>query len=170
MTDSCYILVNSYINNCIGLLLSVGDCMWDWCIENRIHISQQFTFLSPSAFLCAGCIVWFLGFHRDLIVGSTLCRPLVSCTTEKYHSFSSREQVVLCTLLHCFLYTAEICILVYLSVVRVIVRIKQNKALIIIVSPEDECWYQDFPCFLMKSFQCLSPVAAPLTQKSKTTA
>ena len=143
--------------------------MWDWCIENTIHIPQQFTFLSPSAFLCAGCMFDSWVF-TDILERARHYADLLFLALVRSAIVCSREQISICTLLHCFLYTAEIRIFLYLFVVRVIVRIKQNKALMIIVSPEYECWYQDFPCFLMKSLQCLSLVAAPLTQKSKTTA
>jgi len=84
--------------------------------------------------------------------------------------FTQRSKSLSAPCFNCFLYTAEICICLCFFVVRATVRIKQSKALRITVSAEYECWYQGFPCLLMKSLQCLSPVAALLTQKSKTTA
>lgn len=155
-----YVLVNGYANHFIGLFLSIGDCMWDWCVENTIHTSQQFTFLCPSAFLRAGCMFDSWVFTEILQWAQCYAGLLFLALIRSAVVSSLRKRISICIPLHWFMYTAGICIFLYLFVVRVIV-----KALMIIISLEYECWYQDFPWFLVKSLQCPSQTTALLTQK-----
>lgn len=137
---------------------------WGWYIDKTFHVFQQFIFLSCSAFLCAGCMFDPWVFTEILELAQHYGGLLFLAVVRSPVVFAEGRKSV-SALIRCFLYMPKIHFFLWLF--AVIVRIKHKTSQVIVVPPEYECWYQDFSCFLVKSLQWFSLIAALLTQKSK---